>query len=166
MRTVTPGRFPWPWCIFAPRPLSWRQSLVRHLQGVRNDHHAHSPRLDVVVFGRRHRPRHCRCVDALGSRASVQTAPQQRSIRIASQHLLDPDGAGQHRHRRAVPKEQGRRRSMTPGDLASPDIEIGSRHPVNSSLAQYSAGECDPAHNRRKKSAAGLGKGRRNFGIT
>jgi hypothetical protein len=44
---------------------------------------------------------------------------------------------------------------MTPGDLASPDIEIGSRHPVNSTLAQYSAGECDQVHNRRKKSAAG-----------
>jgi hypothetical protein len=65
-----------------------------------------------------------------------------------------------------MPKEQGRRRSITPGDLASPDIEIGSRHPVNSSLAQYSAGECDPVHNRRKKSAAGnWQRTGRDFGI-
>jgi len=31
-------------------------------------------------------------------------------------------------------QKQGRRRSITPGDLASPDIEIGSRHPVNPTL--------------------------------
>jgi hypothetical protein len=35
-----------------------------------------------------------------------------------------------------VSKEQGRRRSMTPSDLASPDIEIGSRHPVNLTVPQ------------------------------
>jgi hypothetical protein len=31
-------------------------------------------------------------------------------------------------------KKQGRRRSIPPTTLPAPDIEIGSRHPVNSTL--------------------------------
>jgi hypothetical protein len=41
----------------------------------------------------------------------------------------------------------------TANDLASPDIEIGSRHPVNYTLPRYFPGKCDPFHNRREKVA-------------
>jgi hypothetical protein len=48
-------------------------------------------------------------------------------------------------------KKQGRRRSMPPTALPAPDIEIGSRHPVNHRLPRESTGKCDPFHNRGKK---------------
>jgi hypothetical protein len=35
--------------------------------------------------------------------------------------------------------------------LASPDIEIGLRHPVNYILRREHTSKCDPFHNRRKK---------------
>jgi hypothetical protein len=47
-------------------------------------------------------------------------------------------------------KKQGRRRSITPNGLASPDIEIGSRRPVNYTLTRNSTVRCDPFHNWQK----------------
>jgi hypothetical protein len=47
-------------------------------------------------------------------------------------------------------KKQGRRRSITPSGLASPDIEIGSRRPVNYTLTRNSTVRCDPFHNWQK----------------
>jgi hypothetical protein len=52
-------------------------------------------------------------------------------------------------------KKQGRRRSIPPTTLPAPDIEIGSRHPVNYTLPRLRAGKCDPFHNRREKVADG-----------
>ena len=40
-------------------------------------------------------------------------------------------------------------------DLASPDIEIGSRHPVNCILPRNRTGGCEPVHNGSEKIAAG-----------
>jgi hypothetical protein len=50
-----------------------------------------------------------------------------------------------------VHKKQGRQRSMPPTTLPSPDIEIGSRHPVNYMLPRNRMGVCEPVHNRMKK---------------
>jgi hypothetical protein len=60
---------------------------------------------------------------------------------------------------KSATKEQGRRRSITPSDLASPDIEIGSRRPVNYTFTRNFTDECDPFHNRHKKvSVSSFGK--------
>jgi hypothetical protein len=50
-----------------------------------------------------------------------------------------------------APKEQGRERSITQAALPAPDIEIGSRRPVNCILPGHPAGECDPLHKGREK---------------
>jgi hypothetical protein len=50
-----------------------------------------------------------------------------------------------------APKEQGRERSMTQAALPAPDIEIGSRRPVNYILPGNLAGKCDPLHKGREK---------------
>jgi hypothetical protein len=52
-------------------------------------------------------------------------------------------------------KKQGHRRSIPPTTLPAPDIEIGSRHPVNYTLPRLRSGKCDPFHNRREKVADG-----------
>src|SRR5882672_6831724 len=60
---------------------------------------------------------------------------------------------------KSATKKQGRRRSITPSGLASPDIEIGSRRPVNCTLTQKFTDRCDPFHNRHKKvSVSAFGK--------
>jgi hypothetical protein len=47
-------------------------------------------------------------------------------------------------------KKQGRRRSITPTALPTPDIEIGSRHPVHANMPGNRTLECDPLHNGQK----------------
>jgi hypothetical protein len=47
-------------------------------------------------------------------------------------------------------KKQGRRRNITLTALQTPDIEIGSRHPVNCSLPRECTIKCDLFHSRRK----------------
>ena len=53
-------------------------------------------------------------------------------------------------------KKQGRRRSMPPTTLPSPDIEIGSRHPVNYMLPRIRTEICEPAHIGQKKARVGV----------
>ena len=48
-------------------------------------------------------------------------------------------------------KKQGRRRSIPSTTLPAPDIEIGSRHPVNCSMTGNRTGICEAVHKRRKK---------------
>jgi len=50
-------------------------------------------------------------------------------------------------------KEQGRRRSIPSTTLPAPDIEIGSRHPVNYRMPANLTGICEPVHTRRTKLA-------------
>src|SRR4051812_49669106 len=52
-------------------------------------------------------------------------------------------------------KKQGRRRSIPSTTLPAPDIEIGSRHPVNCSMTRIRTGMCEPVHTRRRKIAGG-----------
>ncbi|MBR1284233.1 hypothetical protein JQ597_19470 [Bradyrhizobium sp. AUGA SZCCT0177] len=56
-------------------------------------------------------------------------------------------------------KKQGRRRSIPSTTLPAPDIEIGSRHPVNCSMQEIPAAICEAVHTRNTKLA-----GRRIFG--
>ncbi|MDE5452444.1 hypothetical protein GWE18_06065 [Bradyrhizobium sp. CSA112] len=48
-------------------------------------------------------------------------------------------------------KEQGRRRSIPSTTLPAPDIEIGSRHPVNYRMPGILTGICEPVHKGGKK---------------
>jgi len=50
-------------------------------------------------------------------------------------------------------KEQGRRRSIPSTTLPAPDIEIGSRHPVNCRMPSNLTAICEPVHTRRTKLA-------------
>src|SRR4051795_9220303 len=43
-------------------------------------------------------------------------------------------------------KKQGRRRSIPSTTLPAPDIEIGSRHPVNCRMTRILTGVCEPVH--------------------
>src|SRR5689334_1396109 len=43
-------------------------------------------------------------------------------------------------------KKQGRRRSIPSTTLPAPDIEIGSRHPVNCSMQRIRTGKCEADH--------------------
>jgi hypothetical protein len=74
---------------------------------------------------------------------------QPARIRLIS--VADASGASG----KSGTKKQGRRRSITPSGLASPDIEIGLRRPVNYSLTRNFTEKCDPFHNRHKKCSAG-----------
>jgi hypothetical protein len=49
-----------------------------------------------------------------------------------------------------VLKKQGRRRSIPSTTLPAPDIEIGSRHPVNYRMPGILPGMCEPFHKNRK----------------
>src|SRR3954467_8486679 len=48
-------------------------------------------------------------------------------------------------------KKQGRRRSIPSTTLPAPDIEIGSRHPVNFRMPGSLTGMCEPVHKGGKK---------------
>jgi hypothetical protein len=48
-------------------------------------------------------------------------------------------------------KKQGRRRSIPSTTLPAPDIEIGSRHPVNFRMPGIFAVMCEPVHKGGKK---------------
>src|SRR3954451_4499423 len=48
-------------------------------------------------------------------------------------------------------KKQGRRRSIPSTTLPAPDIEIGSRHPVNFRMPGILTGMCEPVHKGGKK---------------
>src|SRR4051812_2778528 len=48
-------------------------------------------------------------------------------------------------------KKQGRRRSIPSTTLPAPDIEIGSRHPVNFRMPRILTEMCEPVHKGRKK---------------
>jgi hypothetical protein len=50
-------------------------------------------------------------------------------------------------------KKQGRRRNIPSTTLPAPDIEIGSRHPVNFRMPGIPAGMCEPVHKGGKKVA-------------
>ena len=50
-------------------------------------------------------------------------------------------------------KEQGRRRNIPSTTLPAPDIEIGSRHPVNCTMRGNCTGMCEPVHTRWRKTA-------------
>ena len=49
-------------------------------------------------------------------------------------------------------KKQGRRRSIPSTTLPAPDIEIGSRHPVDRSMPGIRTGKCEPVHKAAEKS--------------
>jgi hypothetical protein len=53
-------------------------------------------------------------------------------------------------------KKQGRRRNIPSTTLPAPDIEIGSRHPVNFRMPGILAGMCEPVHKGRKKLRQGV----------
>jgi len=53
-------------------------------------------------------------------------------------------------------KKQGRRRSIPSTTLPAPDIEIGSRHPVNYTMPGILAGMCEPVHKGGKKLREGV----------
>ena len=123
--------------------------------------HAHHPGSDVGFFGRRRRLGNGICMDALGNRADdVQAAPQQRRLGLrgragSGSRENDPTAQvrGQPWGRAPIgeAKKQGRRRSIPSTTLPAPDIEIGSRHPVNLSLPRNRAAMCEAVHNWRKK---------------
>jgi hypothetical protein len=118
--------------------------LARPLLRIGNAQHAHYPRSDVGVFGRRGQPRNGLRVGALGNRANhVQAASQERRHRLAHR-------ARKGEGRFGGAKKQGRRRSIPSTTLPAPDIEIGSRHPVNRSLPPNRTGICEAVHSRRK----------------
>jgi hypothetical protein len=48
-------------------------------------------------------------------------------------------------------KKQGRRRNIPSTTLPAPDIEIGSRHPVNFRMPGIFTGMCEPVHKGGKK---------------
>jgi hypothetical protein len=86
---------------------------------------------------------------ACGFAFSKQTPPKANHLPAR----IGLSGAGGASIRRG--KKQGRRRSIPPTTLPAPDIEIGLRHPVNCTMAEPGADECDPVHNRNKIVAAG-----------
>jgi hypothetical protein len=51
--------------------------------------------------------------------------------------------------------KQGRRRSMPPTTLPAPEIEIGSRLPVNYILPRFGGGKCEPVHILQKSCGGG-----------
>jgi hypothetical protein len=53
-------------------------------------------------------------------------------------------------------KKQGRRRSIPSTTLPAPDIEIGSRHPVNFRMPGILTGKCEPVHKGGKKLRQGV----------
>jgi hypothetical protein len=53
-------------------------------------------------------------------------------------------------------KKQGRRRNIPSTTLPAPDIEIGSRHPVNFRMPGIPAGMCEPVHKGGKKLRKGV----------
>jgi hypothetical protein len=53
-------------------------------------------------------------------------------------------------------KKQGRRRNIPSTTLPAPDIEIGSRHPVNFRMPGICAGMCEPVHKGGKKLQQGV----------
>jgi hypothetical protein len=119
--------------------------LARPLLRIGNAQHAHHPRSDLGVFGRRGQPRNGLRVGALGNRANhVQAASQERRHRLAHRARKGEGRFG------GAPKKQGRRRSIPSTTLPAPDIEIGSRHPVNRSLPPNRTGICEAVHSRRK----------------
>src|SRR5882757_5897374 len=68
---------------------------------------------------------------------------------------IGPIGGPQRRRDVGGTKKQGRRRSIPSTTLPAPDIEIGSRHPVNCSMTRNRTGICEPVHKRRRKIAEG-----------
>src|SRR6478752_5898335 len=62
-------------------------------------------------------------------------------------------GSAQRNGAKIDAKKQGRRRSIPSTTLPAPDIEIGSRHPVNYSMPWIRTGICEPVHTRRTKLA-------------
>jgi hypothetical protein len=73
---------------------------------------------------------------------------------VSAEHFVCRVGAG---HKKTRPSAQ-----YAADGLASPDLEIGLRHPVNALLPRESTGKCDPFHKRRKK--AGANRPSRRFG--
>jgi hypothetical protein len=53
-------------------------------------------------------------------------------------------------------KKQGRRRNIPSTTLPAPDIEIGSRHPVNFRMPGILTGMCEPVHKGGKKLRQGV----------
>jgi hypothetical protein len=53
-------------------------------------------------------------------------------------------------------KKQGRRRNIPSTTLPAPDIEIGSRHPVNYRMTGILTGICEPVHKCGKKLRHGV----------
>jgi hypothetical protein len=85
------------------------------------------------------------CWDVHSSKQSRRRANHQPA-RIRPISAVDASGVSG----KSATKKQGRRRSITPSGLASPDIEIGSRRPVNYTLTRNSTVRCDPFHNWQK----------------
>jgi len=128
--------------------------------------HAHSPGVDVVVSGDRDLSGCGLRLDVLGNRAEdVQAVSQARSHDIGwtsearppwrRVRGIPPRAVRGWRldHAKARPKKQGRRRSIPSTTLPAPDIEIGSRHPVNLRMPGILTGMCEPVHIRQGKLA-------------
>jgi hypothetical protein len=65
-------------------------------------------------------------------------------------------GRGAQRGKKSGIKKQGRRRNIPSTTLPAPDIEIGSRHPVNFRMPGIPAGMCEPVHKGGKKLRQGV----------
>jgi hypothetical protein len=80
-----------------------------------------------------------------------------RAMAVNANHLLArirPVGEGCYDEKSL--KKQGRRRSIPSTTLPAPDIEIGSRHPVNFSMTANPACMCEPVHKGGKKLRQGM----------
>jgi hypothetical protein len=87
-----------------------------------------SPGLQLIPLLRRLKEGRVRQLVGDVTAGNIAAASVHFRTEAAFQSLAAP------RRQRAMQKKQGRQRSITPSDLASPDIEIGSRHPVNPTL--------------------------------
>lgn len=146
------------------------RSMICRLHLIEDVEHAHSTGTNVAISGDRDLSGCGLCLDVLGDRAEeLQAVSQERSRRIGRSRYRPalswcarslafaaspPAAAGIPRRRPTLgAKKQGRRRSIPSTTLPAPDIEIGSRHPVNLRMPGILTGMCEPVHIRRGKLA-------------
>jgi hypothetical protein len=140
------------------------RSMICRLHLIEDVEHAHSTGTDVAIFSDRDLSGCGLRLDVLGDRAEeLQAVSQERSRRIGrsryrpalSRSARSLAFAVSRRASRPTlrAKKQGRRRSIPSTTLPAPDIEIGSRHPVDFRMPGILTGMCEPVHIRRGKLA-------------
>jgi hypothetical protein len=84
----------------------------------------------------------------LGGAFSLQTGANANHLLA---RIVSRLGGAQRNGAKNRAKKQGRRRSIPSTTLPAPDIEIGSRHPVNFRMPGILTGMCEPVHKGGKK---------------